>query len=146
MPFGPLVTLMLLVYILFLGVVMTLWFILSPGRKPDAQENTRESTRRDDNPWRDAPREKLTRAEERSYKNSARVYADPNNDQIRGTNVRAHSARDAKTRDAGTEDAGKRTRDDSAERTPTRSTATSKKRKSDAFEDFIRSKNDDFEF
>ena len=141
MPFGPLVTLMLLVYILFLGVVMTLWFILSPGRKPDARENTRESTRRDDDPWRDQ-QEKPTRAEERSYKNSAKVYAGPNNDQVRGANVRAHS-----TRDAGTEDAGKReTRDDNAERPPARSTASSKKRKNDAFEDFIRSKNDDFEF
>ena len=123
MPFGPLVTLMLLVYLLFLGVVMTFWFILSPGRKADAREDRERA--------QPQQRERLTRAEERSYRRSAGDYA-PYRDSERGANREAEAGR-----------GGSESRD--RERAPA-STATSKKRKNDAFEDFIRSKNDDFEF
>ena len=183
MPFGPLVTLMLLVYILFLGVVLTLWFILSPGRKPDTQENVREDVQnaeQDEGEFWNLQRERPTRAEERSAKRSARVYAGSSNDEVRGANARAEvtrtseprrekvetnrrawntgartrtrdtRARNPETRDAGTRDRDTErdteARDEDAKRTPAPSTATAKKRSSDAFEDFIRSKNDDFEF
>ena len=179
MPFGPLVTLMLLVYILFLGVVLTLWFILSPGRKPDIQENVREDVQnaeQDEAEFWNLQRERPTRAEERSAKRSARVYAGSSNDEVRGANAKANRAsetgrekvetsrrawntgartrtrdtraRNPETRDAGTRDTERDTeaRNEDAKRTPAPSTATTKKRSSDAFEDFIRSKNDDFEF
>ena len=166
MPFGPLVTLMLLVYLLFLGVVLTLWFALSPGRKPDMQEDARQ-----DEAARNTQRERPTRAEERSARRSARVYAG-SNDEVRGANARAEvnraretseevetnrrtrgvgartRTRETRTRDSGTRDEGTRDTkaDEGAKRTPASSPAATKKRSSDAFEDFIRSKNDDFEF
>ena len=168
MPFGPLVTLMLLVYVLFLGVVLTLWFALSPGRKPDVQEDARQKDTRQDEANRNTQRERPTRAEERSARRSARVYAG-SNDEVRGANARAEvnrvretreevetnrrtrgvgartRTRETRTRDSGTRDRDTKA-DEGAKRAPTPSTATTKKRSSDAFEDFIRSKNDDFEF
>ena len=135
MPFGPLVILMLLVYILFLGVVIALWFALSPRRKPDVQEEPQ--------------RERFTRAEERSY--NVRTYAGGGNDAVRGANVstarrtRPSSAR-AQTR-ADAESSSTGARDTRARNTETQKpTKPEKKRKNDAFEDFIRSKNDDFDF
>ncbi len=171
---------MLLVYILFLGVVLTLWFILSPGRKPDVQKNVqkdaRENAEQDEAEFWSVQRERPTRAEERSAKRSARVYTGSSNDEVRGANARPETnrasetrrervetnrrardtgartrtsdtrARGSEMRDAGTRDRDTKTRDEGAKRTPAPSTATTKKRSSDAFEDFIRSKNDDFEF
>ena len=170
MSFGPLVTLMLLAYILFLGVVLTLWFILSPGRKPDVQENAQNAERDEAELQSDTRRERLTRAEERSAKRSARVYAG-SNDEVRGANARVEvnraretrkedvetnrrtwgtgariKTRDTKTRDSETRDRDTKARDEGAKRAPAPSPAATKKRSSDAFEDFIRSKNDDFEF
>ena len=143
---------MLLIYALFLGIVLTLWFALSPGREPDAQETRRD---RQDDPWADLQRERPTRAEERS-RGAARVYAD-SNDGVRGANARPQAnlnrvedvGRETRTRNTGAEDANiedTRTEDTNAKRPPARSPATTKKRERDAFEDFIRSKNDDFEF
>ena len=164
MPFGPLVTLILLIYVLFLGVIMTFWFLLSPRRKPDTE-----------------PRQRDYEAEER-YEGPARAYAS-SNDTLRGANAsrvkrsdntatitentearerrlnaservaeRNSTERDAvrgresgRTKDASTR--GKReVEPKDREARDTDQTRPTQKRKSDAFEDFIRSKNDDFDF
>ena len=126
---------MLLVYILFLGVVIALWFALSPRRKPDVQEGPQ--------------RERFTRAEERNYR-SVRTYAGGGNDSVRGANASTArpkpSSTGAQTR-ANAESSNARARDTRARNTETQKpTKPEKKRKNDAFEDFIRSKNDDFDF
>lgn len=133
MPFGPLVTLILLTYLLFLGVILTFWFALSPGRNADGRETKREDV---ENEVEDAQR--LTPAERRR---APSVYT---RDEVRGANARGVGPRGA---DAKGEEIRVSADSRSAETGANVSVAKStSKKKNDAFEDFIRSKNDDFEF
>ena len=132
MPFGPLVTLILLIYLLFLGIVLTLWFVLSPGRKGEREIGRREAMRDETESERGARgARKRTPAEQRR---APGVYA--RNDEVRGANARGADTRGAKT---STDSAGA----DASTKTPAKRAPA---KKNDAFEDFIRSKNDDFEF
>ena len=112
MPFGPLVTLILLAYVLFLGVIVTLWVVISPRRKPKRESRVQKQ-------------ETAPPVEERTRRSRSRVYTAPSNDEVRGARV-VQREPEAKSAPA--------------------STPRPKKRSNDAFEDFIRSKNDDFEF
>ena len=113
MPFGPLVTLILLAYVLFLGVIVTLWVVISPRRKPKRESRIQKQ-------------ETAPPIEERTRRDRSRVYTAKSNDEVRGARVVVQREPDTKSAPA--------------------STPRPKKRSNDAFEDFIRSKNDDFEF
>ena len=150
MPFGPLVTLILLIYLLFLGIVMSVWFVLSPGHKVDEREVEKREV--DGRVSREAESERVayqrpTPAEQRRQ-SSPGVYARAKNDEVRGANARGIST--TNTSAASTDTRGADTRGVDTRGTNTRGTNAPAKsapaKKNDAFEDFIRSKNDDFEF